>query len=100
MTKQLTKAPASHLVWRRCCACRQPTVQHKAFRFRRVTPGGAIRLQTTEKFLAGRSAYCCANESCLNLSFRQKGKALQRALKCRIADAIVTQLYSEALARL
>ncbi len=76
---------------RMCVGCRQMMPKKELTRVVR-DPEGAVHLDATGK-ASGRGAYLCGRRSCLLKA--QKIKALERALDCRIDEAVYEQLGKE-----
>ncbi len=72
-------------VLRRCVSCRELFDRSQLWRVIRLAEGGLALDQGM-----GRSAYLCANRTCLDDARRKK--KLQRALRCQVADSIVEAL--------
>ena len=72
-------------VLRRCVSCRELFDRSQLWRVIRLAEGGLALDQGM-----GRSAYLCANRTCLDDAGRKK--KLQRALRCQVADSIVEAL--------
>ncbi len=79
---------APHIPQRTCIACRQVGGKWGLLRVVR-TPQGQVRLDETGK-LAGRGAYVCQREACVEQAVKQK--KLGRALGVAIGDDIVLEL--------
>jgi len=77
-----------HVPQRSCIACRQAGAKSGLLRVVR-TPQGEVRLDETGK-LAGRGAYLCRNERCLEQAAKQK--KLGRALGVAVSDAVLAEL--------
>jgi len=85
-------ARGRHLPQRTCVACRQ--VKGKSALVRVVrTPQGVVQLDLTGK-VAGRGAYLCPDEACLNQAIKQKklNRALGVAVEPRTAEEIRDRL--------
>lgn len=76
---------SSRPVLRRCVSCRELFDRSQLWRVIRLAEGGLALDQGM-----GRSAYLCANRTCLDGARRKK--KLQRALRCQVADSIVEAL--------
>ena len=76
---------SSRPVLRRCVSCRELFDRSQLWRVIRLAEGGLALDQGM-----GRSAYLCANRTCLDDARRKK--KLQRALRCQVADSIVEAL--------
>jgi len=77
-----------HVPQRSCVACRQVRTKSELARIVR-TPQGEVRLDDTGK-LAGRGAYVCRDQRCLEQAVKQN--KLGRALGAPIAAEVVTQV--------
>jgi len=77
--------PAGRPVLRRCVACRSLVDRRQLWRVIRLAGGGIALDQGM-----GRSAYLCPDPACLEDARRRK--RLQRALRCQIADSIISVL--------
>ncbi len=77
---------------RKCTGCGEMKPKKELVRIVK-DPEGAISLDRTGK-KAGRGAYICPDEACLNAA--RKARRLEKAFSCRIPDAVYTQL-EEAL---
>ena len=77
-----------HVPQRSCIACRQAGAKSGLLRVVR-TPQGEVRLDETGK-LAGRGAYLCRSESCLEKAAKQK--KLGRALGVAVGEEVVAEL--------
>jgi predicted RNA-binding protein YlxR (DUF448 family) len=75
-------------VLRRCVSCRQLIDRDQLWRVVRLAGGGGIQLDRGQ----GRSAYVCADATCLDDARRRK--RLQRALRVQVADSILESLES------
>lgn len=73
---------------RMCVGCQEMKNKKELLRIVR-TPTGEIVIDTTGK-KAGRGAYMCNNEACLNKAFKEK--RLERALKQVVDPNIYEQL--------
>lgn len=80
---------------RTCVGCRQVRPKRALVRVVR-TPQGEVQVDPTGK-RAGRGAYVCPSEACLEKAFR--GRQLERALD-RPLDAAVHEALRQELARL
>jgi predicted RNA-binding protein YlxR (DUF448 family) len=76
---------AGRPVLRRCVACRCLVDRRQLWRVIRLAGGGIALDQGM-----GRSAYLCPDPACLEDARRRK--RLQRALRCQIADSIISAL--------
>jgi len=70
---------------RSCVACRQVREKPQLVRVVR-TPAGEVRVDVTGK-LAGRGAYVCRDEHCLDQAAKQR--KLERALGVPVGDDVV-----------
>jgi len=77
-----------HVPQRTCLACRQVGAKRGLLRVVR-TPQGEVRVDETGK-LAGRGAYVCRTESCLEKAVKQK--KLGRALGVAVGDGVMADL--------
>jgi predicted RNA-binding protein YlxR (DUF448 family) len=73
-------------VLRRCCACRRLADRREFWRVIRRADGSGLALDEG----MGRSAYLCQEPACLEEARRRK--RLQRALRCQVADSIISAL--------
>ena len=76
---------SSRPVLRRCVSCRQLLDRQQLLRVIRLAEGG-MALDAG----MGRSAYVCPTHACLEEAKRRR--KLQKALRCQVADSIVTVL--------
>ena len=79
-------------VLRRCCACRTLADRSGLLRVIRLADGAGLALDAG----MGRSAYLCPDPSCLEEARRRR--RLQRALRCQVADSIISTLEDRLLA--
>ena len=77
-----------HVPQRSCVACRQVRPKPELLRVVR-TPEGTIRADDTGK-LAGRGAYVCRNEKCVEQALKQK--RLARSLGVAVDGEAVTEI--------
>lgn len=73
---------------RKCVACQEMKPKKTLLRIVR-TPEGEMKLDPTGK-LAGRGAYICTEEECLEKV--QKSKGLERAFKMKIEPQVYEEL--------
>ena len=73
-------------VLRRCVACRSLLDRQLLWRVVRLADGSGLAFDQGE----GRSAYLCQRQDCLEEARRRK--RLQKALRCPVADSILTTL--------
>lgn len=83
-----------HVPQRSCIACRQVRSKGELIRMVR-TPLGELRVDETGK-VAGRGAYVCRNERCIEGAVKQK--RLVRALGVAIGPEVVEELRSQVAA--
>lgn len=79
---------------RKCVACQQMMNKKELIRVVR-TPEGTVLLDLTGK-RSGRGAYLCGKSACFTLA--RKSKALDRALKQSVDQAIYEQLEQQFIA--
>lgn len=77
-----------HIPQRSCVACRQVRPKSELLRVVR-TPEGAIKADDTGK-LAGRGAYVCRHEQCLEQAFKEK--RLTRSLGTPVDGEVATEI--------
>lgn len=80
---------------RMCVGCREMKPKRDLLRVVR-TPEGQVVVDRTGK-AAGRGAYICADQACLDKAIRIK--SLERALEHRIEPQVYEQLGKELLRR-
>ena len=76
---------------RMCVGCKEMKSKRELIRVVR-SPEGEVSIDFTGK-KAGRGAYICPLEACLNKSL--KSKALQRSLQVNLENEIVTELRKQ-----
>ncbi|MDH4178965.1 MAG: YlxR family protein [Armatimonadota bacterium] len=84
-----------HVPQRSCVACRQVRPKAELLRIVR-TPAGEVCVDESGK-LAGRGAYLCPNEHCVEQAAKQKrlGRALGVAVGPEVTEAIRNRLASD-----
>lgn len=82
--------PEKAKLQRTCVACRQTQDKRRLCRVVR-TPAGETLLDESGR-MAGRGAYVCKNQACLQKAF--KTRALERALKKALSEELKEELLS------
>jgi len=80
--------PSRHVPQRSCVACRQVRPKEELVRVVR-TPQGAVCVDPTGK-LAGRGAYLCQNERCVERAVKQR--KLGRALGVGVSGELLEEI--------
>lgn len=88
-------SPGRHVPQRSCVGCRQTRGKRELVRVVR-TPRGEVHLDVTGK-VAGRGAYLCPSERCLEAALKQK--RLARALGIAVGPQAVEAIREQVRAR-
>ncbi len=88
-------SPGRHVPQRSCVGCRQTRGKRELVRVVR-TPRGEVQLDVTGK-VAGRGAYLCPSERCLEAALKQK--RLARALGVAVGPEAVEAIREQVRAR-
>jgi len=87
---------ARHVPQRSCVACRQVRTKSELVRIVR-TPQGEVQLDETGK-LAGRGAYVCRDQRCLEQGVKQNklGRALGAPITAEVVELVRQSLAGES----